>query len=177
MKRKMTSALSLFLTAAMLGTSVPSVVLAEDFSQQPDVQWDSEAVDETADPEGQDQTEEVTGGISVSDNNSENSSEDMGTGAGDDFTSDVTEEPEDKTEESGNHQKNRIRIRMVRQMGPKRFLRKRKNLRHRRLRSQISWKRRNYPMISWTERRNWFQQEKAVRRGSLLRETVDRHMI
>lgn len=100
MKRKMTSALSLFLTAAMLGTSVPSVVLAEDFSQQPDVQWDSEAVDETADPEGQDQTEEVTGGISVSDNNSENSSEDMGTGAGDDFTSDVTEEPEDKTEES-----------------------------------------------------------------------------
>lgn len=106
MKRKMTSALSLFLTAAMLGTSVPSVVLAEDFSQQPDVQWDSEAVDETADPEGQDQTEEVTGGISVSDNNSENSSEDMGTGAGDDFTSDVTEEPdaeepEDKTEESG----------------------------------------------------------------------------
>ena len=35
MKRKMTSALSLFLTAAMLGTSVPSVVLAEDFSQQP----------------------------------------------------------------------------------------------------------------------------------------------
>lgn len=101
MKRKMTSALSLFLTAAMLGTSVPSAVLAEDFSQQPDVQWDSEAVDETADPEGQDQTEEVTGGISVSDNNSENSSEDMGTGAGDDFTSDVTEEPEDKTEESG----------------------------------------------------------------------------
>lgn len=111
MKRKMTSALSLFLTAAMLGTSVPSVVLAEDFSQQPDVQWDSEAVDETADPEGQDQTEEVTSGISVSDNNSENSSEDMGTGAGDDFTSDVTEEPaaeepgleepEDKTEESG----------------------------------------------------------------------------
>lgn len=100
MKRKMTSALSLFLTAAMLGTSVPSVVLAEDFSQQPDVQWDSEAVDETADPEGQDQTEEVTSGISVSDNNSENSSEDMGTGAGDDFTSDVTEEPEDKTEES-----------------------------------------------------------------------------
>lgn len=97
MKRKMTSALSLFLTAAMLGTSVPSAVLAEDFSQQ----WDSEAVDETADPEGQDQTEEVTGGISVSDNNSENSSEDMGTGAGDDFTSDVTEEPEDKTEESG----------------------------------------------------------------------------
>ena len=101
MKRKMTSALSLFLTAAMLGTSVPSAVLAEDFSQQSDVQWDSEAVDETADPEGQDQTEEVTGGISVSDNNSENSSEDMGTGAGDDFTSDVTEEPEDKTEESG----------------------------------------------------------------------------
>lgn len=106
MKRKMTSALSLFLTAAMLGTSVPSVVLAEDFSQQPDVQWDSEAVDETADPEGQDQTEEVTGGISVSGNNSENSSEDMGTGTGDDFTSDVTEEPaaeepEDKTEESG----------------------------------------------------------------------------
>lgn len=101
MKRKMTSALSLFLTAAMLGTSVPSVVLAEDFSQQPDVQWDSEAVDETADPEEQDQTEEVTSGISVSDNNSENSSEDMGTGAGDDFTSDVTEEPEDKTEESG----------------------------------------------------------------------------
>ena len=101
MKRKMTSALSLFLTAAMLGTSVPSAVLAEDFSQQPDVQWDSEAVDETADPEGQDQTEEVTGGISVSDNNSENSSEDMGTRAGDDFTSDVTEEPEDKTEESG----------------------------------------------------------------------------
>lgn len=111
MKRKMTSALSLFLTAAMLGTSVPSAVLAEDFSQQPDVQWDSEAVDETADPEGQDQTEEVTSGISVSDNNSENSSEDMGTGAGDDFTSDVTEEPdaeepgleepEDKTEESG----------------------------------------------------------------------------
>lgn len=101
MKRKMTSALSLFLIAAMLGTSVPSAVLAEDFSQQPDVQWDSEAVDETADPEGQDQTEEVTGGISVSDNNSENSSEDMGTGAGDDFTSDVTEEPEDKTEESG----------------------------------------------------------------------------
>lgn len=106
MKRKMTSALSLFLTAAMLGTSVPSVVLAEDFSQQPDVQWDSEAVDETADPEEQDQTEEGTGGISVSDNNSENSSEDMGTGAGDDFTSDVTEEPaaeepEDKTEESG----------------------------------------------------------------------------
>ena len=80
MKRKMTSALSLFLTAAMLGTSVPSAVLAEDFSQQSDVQWDSEAVDETADPEGQDQTEEVTGGISVSDNNSENSSEDMGTG-------------------------------------------------------------------------------------------------
>lgn len=101
MKRKMTSALSLFLTAAMLGTSVPSAVLAEDFSQQPDMQWDSEAVDETADPEEQDQTEEVTGGISVSDNNSENSSEDMGTGAGDDFTSDVTEEPEDKTEESG----------------------------------------------------------------------------
>lgn len=106
MKRKMTSALSLFLTAAMLGTSVPSVVLAEDFSQQPDVQWDSEAVDETADPEGQDQTEEVTSGISVSDNNSENSSENMGTGTGDDFTSDVTEEPaaeepEDKTEESG----------------------------------------------------------------------------
>lgn len=111
MKRKMTSALSLFLTAAMLGTSVPSAVLAEDFSQQPDVQWDSEAVDETADPEEQDQTEEVTSGISVSDNNSENSSEDMGTGAGDDFTSDVTEEPdaeeprleepEDKTEESG----------------------------------------------------------------------------
>ena len=60
MKRKMTSALSLFLTAAMLGTSVPSVVLAEDFSQQPDVQWDSEAVDETADPEEQDQTEEGT---------------------------------------------------------------------------------------------------------------------
>ena len=95
----------------MLGTSVPSAVLAEDFSQQPDMQWDSEAVDETADPEEQDQTEEVTGGISVSDNNSENSSEDMGTGAGDDFTSDVTEEPdaeepgleepEDKTEESG----------------------------------------------------------------------------
>lgn len=106
MKRKMTSALSLFLTAAMLGTSVPSAVLAEDSSQQPEVQWDSEAVDETADPEGQDQTEEVTGGISVCDNNSENSSEDMGTGAGDDFTSDVTEEPdaeepEDKTEESG----------------------------------------------------------------------------
>lgn len=85
MKRKMTSALSLFLTAAMLGTSVPSAVLAEDFSQQPDMQWDSEAVDETADPEEQDQTEEVTGGISVSDNNSENSSEDMGTGAGDDL--------------------------------------------------------------------------------------------
>ena len=104
MKRKMTSALSLFLTAAMLGTSVPSVVLAEDFSQQPDVQWDSEAVDETADPEEQDQTEEVTSGISVSDNNSENSSEDMGTGAGDDFTSDVTEEPEDKTEESSEEQ-------------------------------------------------------------------------
>ena len=92
MKRKTTRALSLFLTAAMLGTSVPSVVLAEDFSQQPDVQWDSEAVDETTDPKGQDQTE-VTGGISASDNNSENSAENSGTEAGDDFTSDVTEEP------------------------------------------------------------------------------------
>lgn len=100
MKRKMTSALSLFLTAAMLGTSVPSVVLAEDFSQQPDVQWDSEAVDETADPEGQDQTEEVTGNTSDSDNNLGNSAEDMGAEAGDDFTSDVTEEPDaEKTDE------------------------------------------------------------------------------
>ena len=87
MKRKTTRALSLFLTAAMIGTSVPSVVLAEDFSQQPDVQWDSEAVDETANQESP---------VDISGNDAGSISETAGSETGDDFTSDAAEEPDEE---------------------------------------------------------------------------------
>ena len=47
MRRKVSGALSLLLTVTVLGTSVPSVVLAEDFVQQSEIQWDSEEKEAT----------------------------------------------------------------------------------------------------------------------------------
>lgn len=78
MRKKVLRALSLLLTVTVIGTSVPSVVLAEDFSQQPEIQWDSEEFETTVGSEEQEQTEteEESGELE----------------AADDFTSDVIEE-------------------------------------------------------------------------------------
>ena len=81
MRRKVSGALSLLLTVTVLGTSVPSVVLAEDFVQQSEIQWDSEE-------------KEATGVSEEQELPKENESESDEPQESDDFTADISEEPE-----------------------------------------------------------------------------------
>ena len=81
MRRKVSGALSLLLTVTVLGTSVPSVVLAEDFGQQSEIQWDSEE-------------KEATGVSEEQELPKENESESDEPQESDDFTADISEEPE-----------------------------------------------------------------------------------